>query len=60
MQYLWSGMSKLQLNNTQITTRLSEVEKSCQSISNMFDDNKVKNEDLIKEMGYLKRENINL
>ena len=59
MQYLRSGMSKLQLNNTQITTRLSEVEKSCQSISNMFDDNKVKNEDLIKEMGYLKRENEN-
>ena len=46
MQFLKSGMCRLQSDNTHITNRLTEVEKSCQSISNMFDDNKVVTEKL--------------
>ena len=57
MQHLRSGMANLQMNNTQITTRLTEVEKSCQGISSMFDDSRVVTENLSSEVKNLKREN---
>ena len=60
MQFLKSGMCRLQSENTHITNRLTEVEKSCQSISNMFDDNEVVTEKLNGEISHLKRENENL
>ena len=53
---------RLQLDNTHITNlnRLTEVENSCQSISSMFDGNKVVAENLNREISHLKRENENL
>ena len=60
MQYLKSGMSRLQSDNAHITSRLTEVENSCQGISNMFDDNRVATEKLNSEISNLKRENYEL
>ena len=60
MQFVRSGVYKLQTDNTQMTTRLTEVEKSCQNISNMFDDNKIVSEKVNREIVHLKHENENL
>ena len=60
MQFVRSGVYKLQTDNTQITTRLTEVEKSCQNISNMFDNNMIVSEKVNRETVHLKHENENL
>ena len=50
LTHMRSDLSKLQLENANISQRMSDVEKSCQGISNMFDDAKASNSDLRKDI----------
>ena len=50
LTHMRSDLSKLQLENANVSQRMSDVEKSCQGISNMFDDAKASNSDLRKDI----------
>lgn len=50
LTHMRSDLSKLQLENANVSQRMSDVEKSCQGISNKFDDAKASNSDLRKDI----------
>ncbi|MEW8547166.1 MAG: hypothetical protein AB2693_26950 [Candidatus Thiodiazotropha sp.] len=55
LSHMRSDLSKLQLENANISKRMSDVEKSCQGISNMFDDAKATNSELKRDITGLQR-----
>lgn len=57
IQLIRSDMYKLQVENSQISKRISVVEKSCETISVLFDDSKTVNSNTQKEISNLKCEN---
>ena len=60
ISYMRSDMSKLQLENASMSRRMLEVEKSCQTISNMFDDAAKTRSALQTDVSVLKGENSQL
>lgn len=57
IQLMRSDMYQLQINNSQISKRILVVEKSCETISDLFDDAKNENSNLHKEISDMKSEN---
>ena len=57
IQLMRSDVYRLQTDNTHISRRISEVEKSCQLISGMFDDSKSTNLKVQNDLSDLRREN---
>ena len=53
MSLMRSDLSKLQLDNATISRRMTEVERSCQMISNMYDDASKSNTELHNNMSHL-------
>ena len=60
ISYMRSDMSKLQLENASMSRRMTEVEKSCQTISNMFDDAAKSRSVLQTDVSVLKNESSHL
>ena len=60
ISYMRTDMSKLQLENANMSRRMFEVEKSCQTISNMFDDAAKARSVLQTDVSVLKTENSQL
>ena len=55
-----SDLSKLQLNNATISRRMTEVERSCQMISNMYDDASKSNSELHDNVSQLQTDHSSL
>ena len=55
--FVRSDVYQLQTDNTNLSRRMSEVEKSCQLISSCFDESKTLHINLQKEMSELKKQN---
>ena len=55
--FVRSDVYQLQRDNTNISTRMSEVEKSCQMITSCFDESKILQTNLQKEISDLKNQN---
>ena len=55
-----SDLSKLQLDNATISRRMTDVERSCQMISNMYDDASKSNSELRDNMSQLQTEHTSL
>ena len=60
ISHMRADMTKLQLENSSMSRRMVEVEKSCQTISNMIDDAAISRLELQNDVSSLKSENAKL
>ena len=60
MSLMRSDLSKLQLDNATISRRMTEVERSCQMISNMYDDASKSNSDIHDNVSQLQTDHSSL